>query len=194
MTSDLSELQRRILLQTAAGLAIGHMASRASGAESATGTPQGKIGEFNFLAGEWKIKHQRLKSVASANSPAVWDEFEGEATCWTVLGGVGSIEELRIPARKFSGIGILLLDLENKLWSDFWVNGSSGVLAPPGMTGHFENGVGTFVADDADGNPPTKARGVWDRITATSCRWHQAVSKDGGQVWEPNWFMDWVRA
>ena len=56
------------------------------------------------------------------------------------------------------------------------------------------HGFGTFVADDADGNPPTKARGVWDRITATSCRWHQAVSKDGGQVWEPNWFMDWVRA
>jgi hypothetical protein len=53
--------------------------------------------------------------------------------------------------------------------------------------------VGTFIADDADDGQPIKVRGVWDRITPTSCRWHQAVSRDGGKVWEENWFMDWVR-
>ena len=25
-------------------------------------------------------------------------------------------------------------------------------------------------------------------------RWHQAVSRDGGATWEPNWFMDWRRS
>jgi hypothetical protein len=73
---------------------------------------------------------------------------------------VGSIEELRIPARKFSGIGLRLLDVEKRLWNGFWVNSKSGVLTTPGQTGVFENGVGTFTADDMDGDKPIKVRGV----------------------------------
>jgi hypothetical protein len=107
---------------------------------------------------------------------------------------VGSVEELRIPARNFSGMGLRLLDLDQKIWSDFWVNGKSGVLTTPGTTGGFANGIGTFEADDKDGDVSIKVRGVWDRITPTSCRWHQAVSRDGGATWEPNWFMDWRRS
>ena len=63
-----------------------------------------------------------------------------------------------------------------------------------GVKGSFENGVGTFESDDMDGDSPTKAQGVWDRITPNSCRWYQTTSKDGGKTWEGNWFMDWVRA
>jgi hypothetical protein len=188
MTTDSSEVHRRTVLQSAAALAVGHIATGASGASAAPIKPLGKIGDFNFLAGNWKIAHRRLKS------PNTWDVFEGEATCWTILGGVGSIEELRIPARDFAGSGIRLLDIEKRIWADYWVNARSGVLTPPGMPGVFENGVGTFLADDMDGDRPIKVRGVWDRITPTSCRWHQAVSRDGGKTWEENWFMDWVRA
>jgi hypothetical protein len=152
--------------------------------------PPGKPGDFDFLAGQWKIKHRRLKTA----DPNSWDEFEGEASCWTVLGGVGSIEELRIPARGFAGIGIRLLDVKAKVWSDFWVNDKVGVLTTPGMTGAFEGGVGTFTADDEDDGQPIQVRGVWDRITPSSCRWHQAISRDGGHSWQANWFMDWQRA
>jgi len=188
MTDDPFTLQRRTLLLSAAGLALG---SAARGAQPApVPAAPGKIGDFDFLAGSWKISHRRLKKAGGTD----WDEFPGEATCWTVLGGVGSIEELRIPARDFSGIGIRLLDLEKKVWSDFWVNGKSGVLAPPGTTGVFRDGVGTFEADDVDGDRPITVRGVWDRITPRSCRWHQAISRDGGKTWDGNWFMDWVRA
>ena len=109
------------------------------------------------------------------------------------LGGVGSIEELRIPARDFIGMGIRLLDLEKRVWFDYWVAGRSGVLAPRGMTGAFDNSVGTFTVDDVDGGQPIKVRGVWDRITPASCRWHQALSRDGGKVWVDDWFMDWTR-
>ena len=61
------------------------------------------------------------------------------------------------------------------------------------MPGTFENGVGTFLADDEDNGAPIKARGVWDRITPTSCRWFQGVSRDGGTTWTDTWFMDWTR-
>jgi len=36
-------------------------------------------------------------------------------------------------------------------------------------------------------------RDVWDRITLETCRWHQSVSKDGGQSWEWNWWVEWTR-
>ncbi|MBY0111322.1 MAG: hypothetical protein K2Y21_00765 [Phycisphaerales bacterium] len=153
----------------------------------------GKPGEFDFLAGEWKIKHRRLKTPGPSAATKEWDEFEGEATCFTILAGVGSVEELRIPSRGFSGMGLRLLDVENKVWNDFWVNAKSGVLTTPGQTGGFENGVGTFGADDMDGDKPIKVKGVWDQITPNSCRWWQAVSWDDGKTWEENWVMEWTR-
>jgi hypothetical protein len=188
MSDNSTDLQRRALLVTAAALAAGCVALDGSTVLAAPEEGVGKPGDFNFLAGSWKISHRQLKANGE------WDEFSGEATCWTVLAGVGSIEELRIPARNFSGMGIRLLDVEKRVWSDFWVNARSGVLGCPGMEGVFKNGVGTFIADDVDDGHPIKARGVWDRITPTSCRWRQGVSRDGGKTWKENWFMDWVRA
>ena len=107
--------------------------------------------------------------------------------------GIGSVEELRIPARNFSGMGLRLLDVEKRIWSDYWVNARSGVLGAAGLTGVFRKGVGNFTAEDVDNGQPITVRGVWDRITPTSCRWRQGVSRDGGKTWDDNWFMDWVR-
>lgn len=176
--------------RTVLGAAAGAAALLAGGSQAAAPvkpTP-GKPGDFNFLAGEWRIKHRRLPPGAKA-----WDEFEGEATCWNILGGVGSVEELRIPSRGFSGMGLRLLDMTTHVWSDFWVNAKSGVLTTPGQTGSFENGVGIFGADDMDGDKPIKVRGIWDQITPKSCRWSQAVSYDGGRTWAENWVMQWTR-
>ncbi len=200
MAEGVSGAERREVLKSCAGAVIagasaasGQTAGQAADGRSATETKAaapGKPGDFDFLAGEWKIKHRRLKKAHTEE----WEEFEGEATCWTILGGVGSVEELRIPSRNFSGMGLRLLDVEKRVWNDFWVNAKSGVLTTPGQAGVFENGVGTFTADDKDGETPIKVKGVWDRITPSACRWWQAVSWDDGKTWEPNWFMDWARA
>lgn len=180
--------QRRTLLQAVTALAAGgHAALPAHATTPAPAIPPGQAGDFHFLNGEWRIAHRRLKA------PGEWDEFHGEATCWSILGGVGSVEELRIPERGFAGMGLRLLDVKERVWRDFWVNAKSGVLTPPGMPGGFVEGVGTFESDDDDNGQPIRVRGVWDRITPTSCRWRQAVSRDGGKTWEGNWFMDWTR-
>jgi len=151
------------------------------------GTPSpGRPGDFDFLTGEWRIHNRSLINGA-------WLEYEGEATVHAILAGVGSVEELRIPARNFSGMGLRLLDVEARVWSDFWVNARSGVLATPGQTGSFEQGAGIFVSDDVDAGRPVKYVGVWDAITATSCRWRQAASHDGGATWDQNWIMTWTR-
>ena len=123
-----------------------------------------------------------------------WIEFDGEATVHGILAGVCSVEELRIPQRSFSGMGLRLLDVEKKGWSDHWVNAKSGVVTTPGVTGSFANGAGIFVSEDELDGKPAKFAGIWDLITPKSCRWRQAVSRDGGKSWEQNWIMDWRRA
>ena len=147
---------------------------------------RGKPGDFDFLTGEWKIQNRQIRD-------GDWVTFPGEATVSSIMGGAGSVEDLRIPVRKFGGMGLRLLDVETGVWSDFWVNARSGVLTTPGQTGSFENGAGIFVSDDVDDGKTVKAVGLWDRITPNSCRWRQAASSDGGKTWTQNWIMDWTR-
>lgn len=180
---------RRSILRGAAGLVL---AGSGIGAANAAAHEKvyGKPGDFDFLTGEWRIHNRMIKPGTEDE----WIEFAGEATVWAILAGVGSVEELRIPARDFSGMGLRLLDVKKKIWSDHWVNAKSGVVTTPGQTGVFRDGVGTFGADDMDGEVAIKVRGVWDRITPRSCRWFQSLSRDGGKTWRDTWFMDWSRA
>ena len=145
--------------------------------------------DFDFLTGEWVIENRRLVTPGGDD----WDEFEGEATVTSVLGGMASIEDLRIPARGFAGMGVRVFHVETGQWADHWVSGRDGVVNEP-MMGSFVDGVGTFTAVDDDDGHPVIARGVWDEITPTSCRWHQATSADGGFNWDLNWEMHWRRA
>jgi hypothetical protein len=186
---------RRQVLEAGAAAAMVGLSGAAFAQETPPGPPRANastLHDFDFLAGEWRIANRRLKNPWGATPD--WDVFDGEATCRSILGGVGSIEELRIPARNFAGMGLRLFDVEGKRWADYWVNARNGILNPPPMWGGFEGGVGAFEADDMDGTTPIKVRGVWDRITPASHRWRQAASRDGGRTWELNWSMDWTRA
>jgi len=188
MSKDEIEVQRRTVLQMTVALAGAARVGAAPALAAAKApAPSGKAGDFDFLSGEWKIRNRQLKNGA-------WEEFDSEATVHGILGGVASVEELRIPARNFSGMGLRLLDRERRLWADYWVNAKSGVLVPPPSWGSFVDGVGLWDSDDTDGAVPIIVRGAWDRITARTCRWYQASSHDGGRSWQESWVMHWTRA
>lgn len=155
----------------------------------ATIEARAQAGDFDFLTGHWKIQHRQLTST----KPDVWDSFDGEASCWSILNGTVSIEELRIPARDFSGMGLRILNQEKMVWTDFWVNAKRGNLLAPGVEGGFCDGRGVFIENTLEDEQHLQIRGVWDNITSTTCRWEQASSSDGGQTWQTNWTMDWVR-
>jgi hypothetical protein len=40
---------------------------------------------------------------------------------------------------------------------------------------------------------PVRVEYLWSEITATSCRWEQSYSPDGGITWEKNWIADFTR-
>jgi hypothetical protein len=63
----------------------------------------------------------------------------------------------------------------------------------PPVKGHFANGVGTFYADSIVDGKTIRTRYLWSHITASSARWEQANSVDGGKTWDTNWIMDFQR-
>jgi hypothetical protein len=183
---DVPQAERRGFLQAGALIAAAAMSqAHASGAtgtaaaptKSTSGKREAVPGNFEFLTGEWRISNRRRKTAGTED----WDVFPGEASVWSILAGVCSIEELRIPARNFSGMGLRLLDLEKKVWIDHWVNGKSGVVSLPGTEGHFINGEGIFRGEwvDTEKKKNMQVYSAWDRITPDSCRWHQSISSDG---------------
>lgn len=146
------------------------------------------VGDFDFLAGDWRIRHKRLK----AGTKDVWQRFESSASVHRVLGGMGSIEELRKPDGSFMGMGVRVWLPESKQWADHWTSADNGIVNAPQL-GRFIDGDGVFITEaDVDGTK-WQYRGVWDRITSESCRWHQSASKDGGNTWDWNWWMEWTR-
>lgn len=187
-----TQMGRRLLLQGFAALTltatgVDAMNDTASAAKPGTITGKG-IGDFNFLTGEWTIHNKRLKD----GSKDVWEEFPGAATVHSVMGGQASIEELRIPADNYRGMGIRVWRPKEKKWNDHWTGSYDGVVNAPQL-GEFIDGEGVFISEEEVDGVKWLYRGVWDRITPTSCRWHQSSSSDGGKNWEWNWYMDWTR-
>ena len=62
------------------------------------------------------------------------------------------------------------------------------------MIGSFQDGVGTFYADETFQGRPIKVRFLWKDITPTSHQWEQAFSADGGKTWETNWITRFTKA
>lgn len=187
MTQAIRPRRRTILKSVAGAIAVPAAGLSAAAAQPVAQAPA-HPGEFDFLNGDWRIENRRL--LASGE----WDAFEGASTCWSILEGRASVEELRIPARNFSGMGLRTLDAANGVWLDYWMNAAVGVPGPAGTPGRFVDGVGNFDSEETDDQGPVVYRGCWDQISANACRWRQGASRDGGQTWDWSWIMHWARA
>jgi hypothetical protein len=152
------------------------------------------IRDFDFLIGRWQVHHRRLKERLADNRD--WIEFDGTTVAQKVMGGQGNIDDnvLAIPGDAYRAVSLRSFDPESGQWSIWWLDGRSpgGPLDPP-VKGAFHAGVGTFHASDTFNGKPIRIRFIWSDITPTSARWAQAFSADGGQTWETNWTMDFVR-
>ena len=181
--------RRQIMAGGALAAALSFRPRLLFAADPPDGTITGKgPGDFAFLTGEWTIKHRRFDT----SGPDAHREFDGSATVRSVMGGMGSIEELRKGDGSIFGMGVRVWHPKEQLWADHWTAAEDGVVNPPQL-GRFIDGAGIFTAEDEMDGKPVKVKAVWDKITPTSCRWYQMMSRDGGGNWERGWYMDWTR-
>lgn len=148
--------------------------------------------DFDFELGRWRVRHRRLKEWLKGSTD--WEEFVGIAVARKVLGGLGMIDEItneRVsgPAH---GMTVRLFNPQTRQWSMYIADSLHGTLTIP-MIGEFKEGHGEFYAHEPIAGKHIFSRFIWSDVTATSYRWEQAFSADGGRTWETNWIQDHVR-
>jgi hypothetical protein len=112
-----------------------------------------------------------------------------------ILDGFGNIDDnvLYLPGETYRAAALRAYDPEKKQWSIWWLDSRHpGHLDPP-VVGRFENGVGTFYADDTFKAKPIRVRFLWTAVMSNAPHWEQAFSVDAGQTWETNWTMDFTK-
>jgi hypothetical protein len=152
------------------------------------------VHDFDFFFGCWTVKHRQLKRRLAGSTE--WIAFGGTCTTRPILGGAGNMDDNVIAKADvaYRAATLRTFDAAADAWAIWWFDGRTphGRVDPP-MIGRFMDGIGTFFADGHYDGTPITVRFVWSHITATSCRWEQAFSPDGGKSWETNWIMDFVR-
>ncbi|MEX0733583.1 MAG: hypothetical protein WD944_12390 [Steroidobacteraceae bacterium] len=150
-------------------------------------------GDFDFFIGSWRVAHRRLKErLAGCND---WVEFGGTCVTQKILGGLGNMDDnfLDLPDDAYRAVTLRTFDPPKKLWSIWWLDGRNpGSLDVP-VVGGFENGVGTFYADDHFAGKPIRIRFLWSMPGKDTPSWEQAFSPDAGRSWETNWIMNFTR-
>jgi hypothetical protein len=148
------------------------------------------LGDFDFLVGNWQVANRRLIQRLAACSD--WEEFQATSVAWSVLGGVGNVDQFTFPDGT-SALTVRLFDSGRQEWSLYWSTSVEGTLFPP-VVGGFVDGVGTFYGHDVHETTPVLVRYVWSDITESSARWEQAFSVNDGGSWETNWIMQLDRS
>jgi hypothetical protein len=150
--------------------------------------------DFDFFFGRWKVRNRRLREPLQGSN--LWDEFEGIAVVQPILGGKGNVNDFEAqgPSGLIQGFALRLFNPRSQEWSIYWASGDRGTLDLPPMIGSFRDGRGEFYNQETFEGRGIFVRFVWSGITATSCRWEQAFSADGGRTWETNWIMEFTRS
>ena len=154
----------------------------------------GGLHDFDFLVGEWRAHHRKLKERLANNHE--WVEFDGTQSMRKLMDGYANEDDniFNVPGGAYRGATLRAYDPKTGQWAIWWLDGRNpfGDLDPP-VKGGFKDGVGTFYADDMLRGKPIRVRFLWSHITPTSARWEQDFSADGGKTWEINWTTQFER-
>ena len=147
--------------------------------------------DFDFLEGEWIIRHRRLRERLVGSKE--WDEFETRAVMQRILGGLGNIDQTRVEEGNFfEGVSLRLFDLADGLWRIYWIDSNGARLFPP-VVGGFDGDEGVFRGEDQHAGRPVVVTFRWNRRDPARPTWQQAFSADGGRTSETNWSMEFRR-
>ena len=149
--------------------------------------------DFDFFIGRWRVAHRRLKQRLAACTE--WEEFSGTTIVQKLLGGSGNVDDnwIELPGGAYRAVTLRSYNSASDRWSIWWLDGRYPDRVDTPMVGRFENGTGTFYADDTFEGKPIRVRFLWTRPGYDTPRWEQAFSADAGKTWETNWIMNFTR-
>jgi hypothetical protein len=142
--------------------------------------------DFDFEIGAWKTQLRRLEKPLSGSTR--WLEYDGTTVVRKIWDGRANLAELVAtgPAGRIEALALRLYNPQSRQWSLNFAGSAGGTLSPPAI-GEFRNGRGEFYSQETFNGRAILVRFVITGMTATSCRFEQSFSDDGGQTWEVNW-------
>jgi hypothetical protein len=142
--------------------------------------------DFDFHVGTWTTTIARLTTPLSGSSE--WVDYQGTTVVREIWGGRANLVELVAdgPAGHLELLSLRLFDPETRQWSLHVASSRGGGISPP-VVGGFVDGRGEFFGTETMDGREIRIRFVIDEVTATSARFEQAFSADGGATWEVNW-------
>ncbi|WP_332750430.1 DUF1579 domain-containing protein [Hydrogenophaga sp.] len=145
--------------------------------------------DFDFLHGTWRVTHRRLRERLCGSDD--WQSFDGSCSAHPVLGGQGIVDDnlLNLPDGSYHAVTLRAHDPQTGRWSIWWLDDRHPHRLDVPVVGSFDQGVGTFFADDELDGRAIRVRFRWTDTHTASPLWEQAFSIDAGATWEVNWTM-----
>ena len=150
--------------------------------------------DFDWEVGVWSTRLRVLRQ--NADGTTAWVTYQGTSNVvpiWNCRADMVQLEATSADGRHIEAINLRLYDPESHQWSLNFANAAVGTMTGPPTVGEFSHGIGTFIDQEPIGGREVLVRGVWSNITATSARFVQSVSGDGGRTWQANWVADDTR-
>ncbi|HEY2474504.1 MAG TPA: hypothetical protein VGI19_06845 [Candidatus Cybelea sp.] len=142
--------------------------------------------DFDFQIGTWRAHLERL--AIRLHGSRTWRDYDGTLTVRRLWNGRANVGELdvRTGGDRIVALLVRTYDRRTGQWSDYTANLADGSVEAPPATGRLTNGHGELYDRETFDGRPIVVRGVFDKISAQSCRFVQSFSADGGKTWEPN--------
>lgn len=146
--------------------------------------------DFDFLQGSFDVTGRRLRNALDPASG--WVEVAATSSAVVLFDGAVSIDEMWFPDELRFGLSLRLFEPESSVWTVRWVDGRGGGPQPPAV-GRWQDGSCWLTGADEYRGHPVLASYRWTDVTGDAAAWEQCFSIDGGQTWQPNWIMRFVR-
>jgi hypothetical protein len=147
--------------------------------------------DFDWDIGTWKTHQKRLLHPLTGST--TWVEYDGTDVVRKIWDGANEgLVEAQGQAGRLEIYTVRVYNSDAHQWNIYFTNPASGALSPPAI-GEFKNGRGDFYDQETYNGRAILVRfSVFD-ITASSCRFEQAFSSDGGATWEVNFAVTETR-
>jgi len=89
---------------------------------SQTGSAIPGLHDFDFLVGQWKAHHRKLKQRLANNHE--WIEFEGTLLNQPLMGRSSNVDDtvLSVPGAPYRGVALRSFDPKTQQWSIWWLD------------------------------------------------------------------------